>query len=106
MEQFVVIPTEIFHEDTIESMHKLQTLLRLPLFNYTSITKKDEESGQVDIDSLGTTLNSYVNSYKPQEKMLDTTKELLDGFYCESNRELSRMLGGRKLPGYSCAEGG
>ena len=48
-----------------------------------------------------------LNSHKHDvPKMLNETKALLDDLYCEENMELSRMLGGRPLPGYSCAEDG
>lgn len=107
MEQFIIVPTESFHKDTLNSMNQLQAMMRLPTFDYSSIAKKDEKSGRVDIPaSLGTTLNSFINSYKPQKPMLDTTRYLLNEFYCESNRKLTQMLGGRALPGYSCGEEG
>jgi len=49
-------------------------------------------------DALDYTFNTG-GSVQP---MRADTKELLDALYCESNRELQRMLGGTKLPKYSC----
>jgi hypothetical protein len=104
-EHFVVIPSELFHTSTAaDSMESLQTLLGLPAFDYRTITSLDSDSGRTDILSFGTAVNAYVNSYRETKSMLGSTKKLLDEFYCQSNGELSRMLGGRALSGYSCAE--
>ena len=107
-EQIVVIPRELFFTDNIyESMNDLQRLLGLPVFDYSKITKKNEKSGQYEIQSLHEYFNRVFNTFSARSSpMLDSTKKILDEYYCEYNMELSRMLGGRALPGYSCAENG
>ena len=103
-ENFVVIPSEqFFTEDVSSSLERLQVLLGLPVFDYSTITTKNQHSGRIEIESPASSLNSWVNNYQHVPPMLDSTRQFLDDFYCESNKELSRMLGGRALPGYSCA---
>jgi hypothetical protein len=104
-ENFVVIPSEqFFTEDVSGSLERLQTVLGLPVFDYSTITTKNQHSGRIEIDSPAFSLNSFVNNYQHVPPMLDSTRQLLDDFYCKSNEELSRMLGGNEaLPGYSCA---
>lgn len=105
--QLIVIPSELFFtDDASASMEKLQNGLGLPLLDYSTVLTK-QRNGRLDVPSISQFLNSVMNSYSAKSlPMLDSTKEILDQFYCEQNIELSRMLGGRRLPGYSCAEEG
>jgi hypothetical protein len=106
-EHFVILPSELFHSaSSVDSMKSLQQLLGLPVFDYSKIAKPDGVTGRTDIPSIGTFFNKYVNSYHETKPMLEETKKLLDDFYCQSNLELSTMIGGRSLPSYSCAESG
>jgi hypothetical protein len=106
-EHFVIIPSELFHSgSSVDSMKSLQQLLGLPVFDYSKIATPDGVTGRTDIPSIGTFFNSYLNSYHETKPMLEKTKKILDDFYCQSNLELSTMIGGRSLPNYSCAESG
>lgn len=107
-EQIIVIPKELFFTSNIyENMNDLQRVLGLPVFDYSKITKKNKKNGQYEIQSIREYFNRVFNTFSARSSpMLDSTKKILDEYYCEYNMELSRMLGGRALPGYSCAEDG
>ena len=107
--RMVVLPSELFYtSETPTSLDRLQETLGLPVYDYTEIESSGSRGGgRFDIGSPAVWLNGIFNSHKHDvPKMLNETKALLDDLYCEENMELSRMLGGRPLPGYSCAEDG
>jgi hypothetical protein len=105
---FVILPSEDFFapDRALESLVKLQQLLGLPVFDYSTIVSRNPKTSRYEIpSSVGTMLNNVLNAYVGASvPMLNKTKEILDGFYCSSNRELSGFLGNRSLPGYSCAD--
>mmetsp|Transcript_32107 Transcript_32107/g.96202 ORF Transcript_32107/g.96202 Transcript_32107/m.96202 type:complete len:146 (-) Transcript_32107:123-560(-) len=99
----MIIPSELFWtEDVLDSFDKLQEVLGIPHFDYRYVTKRNMHDGRIEIKSPAVFLNSFFNSNGRVPPMLDRTRKYLNDFYCESNMELGRMLGGRKLPGYSC----
>lgn len=105
-ESFVLLPSELLYTDKVlASLTKLQETLGLPLYDYHNIGMLGADSGRFEVSSPAASLNGVVNSYQRAKPMLEDTRLLLDGFYCEENRDLSLILGGRALPGYACAEG-
>jgi hypothetical protein len=103
--QLILVPSEDFFENSkvLDNVKTLQELLGLPVFDYSEIASNI--TGRMEIPaSLGTVLNQKFNAnVKGTLPMLSKTKKLLDDFYCESNRKLRELLGGRALPkGYAC----
>ena len=98
-----VVVSESFYSDALTKMTKLQSLLGLPLYDYGRIGRVSE-NGRFQLDSPGIFFNSVLNSYAKVIPMKDDTKELLDNFYCQGNRDLRNLLNGTRLPGYSCGE--
>jgi len=80
----------------IDSMNHLQDWWELPYkFDYTRIAT--ESNGRYDIpDSLATRVNNAF-SHLHSPPMLPETRQLLNDYYCRTNRELSQMLN-RALP--------
>ena len=89
-------------------MVQLQEALGLPVYNYSRIGKQlpstGTDPGRFSINSPAAYANSILNSAGIVPAMLEETKVLLDAFYCEENSKLKRILEGRSLPGYSCAD--
>lgn len=117
----IVIPSEDFFSpnEVVLSMTNLQEVLGLPKMDYQSLLKKDPQTGRYEIPgSLGTLLNrqfnsnnnvkdKYASSSSSSSHILPQTKDLLDDFYCESNRQLNRLTSNNrysltKLDEYSC----
>ena len=107
-EQFVLLDESFYKKNVPRSMVQLQEALGLPVYNYSRIGKQASSTGtnpgRFTIKSPASYANSILNSAGTVPAMLKETKVLLDAFYCQENRELKRMLGGRSLPGYSCAD--
>jgi len=126
-QNLVVIPSEDFFapNEVVRSMTHLQEVLGLPFMDYQTLLKRDPQSGRVEVTgSIGTFLNRQFNSNdavaigagaagsvekssSSPSRMLPQTKDYLDDFYCESNRQLKRLTGDNrysltKLDGYSC----
>jgi len=109
-QQLVLIPSESFYEsDVPRSMTKLQEALGLPIYDFSLIGRQGSSStekhpGRFNINSPAAYANDILNSAGTVAPMQEETKVLLDEFYCQENRELKRILRGRSLPGYSCAD--
>lgn len=105
-ENIVVIPSseEFFAPaNALDSIEKLQITLGLPVFDYRKVVVEDGDMHRMELQgSFGATFNSFLNGHADAKPMLPRTRELLDRFYCETNLELSQMLGGRRLP-FACA---
>eukprot|EP00536_Pseudo-nitzschia_multiseries_P012375 jgi/Psemu1/326787/estExt_fgenesh1_pg.C_4690003 len=107
----IMIPSEDFFapDKAVRSMANLQEVLGLPFIDYENLLSKDPQSGRVELSSsFGTFLNHQFNSnnhitrlwgVKDENRtltpspMLPETKKLLDEFYCNSNRQLKRLMG-------------
>ena len=102
-QQLVLIPSESFYGSNVSrSMTKLQDTLGLPIYDFSRIGRQ-ESSGRFNIKSPAAYTNDILKSARTVAPMLEETKVLLDDFYCQENRELKRILGGRSLSGYACA---
>ena len=105
-EQLVIVPSELFYppDKALRSLERLQRLLGLPLYDYgTLLMQQKDDSSRIEANTIETQLLQHYLNYRHARPMLNRTRELLDAYYCDSNRELSRMLGNRTLPTYSCA---
>lgn len=107
-EQFVLLDEKFYRQNVPRSMVQLQEALGLPVYNYSRIGKRPSSTGtdpgRFNINSPAAYANNILNSAGTVPSMLEETQILLDAFYCEENRDLKRILGGRSLPGYSCAD--
>jgi len=107
-QQIIILHESFYKNDVSRSMAQLQEALGLPVYNYSLIGKQTsptgESPGRFNINSPAAHANDILNSAGNVPPMGQETKALLDAFYCQENRELKRLLGGRSLRGYSCAE--
>jgi len=103
-ESFVIIPSELFFppDRAVQSLEKLQQLLGLPVFDYGYGILKEESHRMEARGSPQTALLHQFWDFRKANPMLNETRELLNEYYCKTNRELSGLLGNRKLPGYAC----
>lgn len=103
-QQMIVIPNEIFFEPAkvVDNMAKLQRRLGLPLFDYNTVL--DKRGKWAESSSLWSTLLRTFHFNLGAEPMLNSTRILLNEYYCPFNKELRELLGNRRLPGYACAD--
>jgi hypothetical protein len=103
-QQLLVVPMEdLWNARTIENLNTLQRRLRVPVFDYRKVTYVDKDTKRYELKSASTYfLWKMFNTGDSAVKMLPESRQYLDDLYCQSNRDLARMLPGTDLKGYAC----